>query len=164
VSKAYAMTGWRIGYAGGPKDLIAAMRMIQSQSTSNPCSVSQWAAVEALDGSQDFIAPNALMFARRRDLVVKALNAIPGITCPNPEGAFYVYPSIAGLIGKTTANGKKITNDEDFATALLEDTGVAVVFGSAFGLSPNFRISYATSDGELAEACKRIASFCESLT
>ena len=164
VSKAYAMTGWRIGYAGGPKDLIAAMRMIQSQSTSNPCSVSQWAAVEALDGSQDFIAPNALMFARRRDLVVKALNAIPGITCPNPEGAFYVYPSIAGLIGKTTANGKTITNDEDFATALLEDTGVAVVFGSAFGLSPNFRISYATSDGELAEACKRIASFCESLT
>jgi aspartate aminotransferase len=164
VSKAYAMTGWRIGYAGGPKDLIAAMRMIQSQSTSNPCSVSQWAAVEALDGSQDFIAPNALMFARRRDLVVKALNAIPGITCPNPEGAFYVYPSIAGLMGKTTANGKKITNDEDFATALLEDTGVAVVFGSAFGLSPNFRISYATSDGELAEACKRIASFCESLT
>ena len=164
VSKAYAMTGWRIGYAGGPKDLIAAMRMIQSQSTSNPCSVSQWAAVEALDGSQDFIAPNALMFARRRDLVVKALNAIPGITCPNPEGAFYVYPSIAGLIGKTTANGKTITNDEDFATALLEDTGVAVVFGSAFGLSPNFRISYATSDVELAEACKRIASFCESLT
>ena len=164
VSKAYAMTGWRIGYAGGPKDLIAAMRMIQSQSTSNPCSVSQWAAVEALDGSQDFIAPNALMFARRRDLVVKALNAIPGITCPNPEGAFYVYPSIAGLIGKTTANGKTITNDEDFATALLEDTGVAVVFGSAFGLSPNFRISYATSDVELAEACKRIASFCELLT
>ena len=164
VSKAYAMTGWRIGYAGGPKNLIAAMRMIQSQSTSNPCSVSQWAAVEALDGSQDFIAPNALMFARRRDLVVKALNAIPGITCPNPEGAFYVYPSIAGLIGKTTANGKKIANDEDFATALLEDTGVAVVFGSAFGLSPNFRISYATSDGELAEACKRIASFCELLT
>ena len=164
VSKAYAMTGWRIGYAGGPKDLIAAMRMIQSQSTSNPCSVSQWAAVEALDGSQDFIAPNALMFARRRDLVVKALNAIPGITCPNPEGAFYVYPSIAGLIGKTTANGKKIANDEDFATALLEDTGVAVVFGSAFGLSPNFRISYATSDVELAEACKRIASFCELLT
>ena len=164
VSKAYAMTGWRIGYAGGPKNLITAMRMIQSQSTSNPCSVSQWAAVEALDGSQDFIAPNALMFARRRDLVVKALNAIPGITCPNPEGAFYVYPSIAGLIGKTTANGKKIANDEDFATALLEDTGVAVVFGSAFGLSPNFRISYATSDGELAEACKRIASFCESLT
>ena len=164
VSKAYAMTGWRIGYAGGPKNLIAAMRMIQSQSTSNPCSVSQWAAVEALDGSQDFIAPNALMFARRRDLVVKALNAIPGITCPNPEGAFYVYPSIAGLIGKTTANGKKIANDEDFATALLEDTGVAVVFGSAFGLSPNFRISYATSDVELAEACKRIASFCELLT
>jgi len=164
VSKAYAMTGWRIGYAGGPKDLIAAMRMIQSQSTSNPCSISQWATVEALNGTQDFIAPNALMFARRRDLVVSALNAIPGITCPNPEGAFYVYPSIAGLIGKTSGAGKKIANDEDFATALLEETGVAVVFGSAFGLSPNFRISYATSEEELAEACTRIASFCKALT
>jgi len=164
VSKAYAMTGWRIGYAGGPKDLIAAMRMIQSQSTSNPCSISQWATVEALNGTQDFIAPNALMFARRRDLVVSALNAIPGITCPNPEGAFYVYPSIAGLIAKTSGAGKKIANDEDFATALLEETGVAVVFGSAFGLSPNFRISYATSEEELAEACTRIASFCKALT
>ena len=164
VSKAYAMTGWRIGYAGGPKDLIAAMRMIQSQSTSNPCSISQWATVEALNGTQDFIAPNALMFARRRDLVVSALNAIPGITCPNPEGAFYVYPSIAGLIGKTSGAGKKIANDEDFATALLEETGVAVVFGSAFGLSPNFRISYATSEEELSEACTRIASFCKALT
>jgi aspartate aminotransferase len=164
VSKAYAMTGWRIGYAGGPKDLIAAMRMIQSQSTSNPCSISQWATVEALNGTQDFIAPNALMFARRRDLVVSALNAIPGITCPNPEGAFYVYPSIAGLIGKTSGAGKTIANDEDFATALLEETGVAVVFGSAFGLSPNFRISYATSEEELTEACTRIASFCKALT
>jgi aspartate aminotransferase len=140
------------------------MRMIQSQSTSNPCSISQWATVEALNGTQDFIAPNALMFARRRDLVVSALNAIPGITCPNPEGAFYVYPSIAGLIGKTSGAGKKIANDEDFATALLEETGVAVVFGSAFGLSPNFRISYATSEEELAEACTRIASFCKALT
>ena len=163
VSKAYAMTGWRIGYAGGPKDLIAAMRMIQSQSTSNPCSISQWATVEALNGTQDFIAPNALMFARRRDLVVSALNAIPGITCPNPEGAFYVYPSIAGLIGKTSGAGKKIANDEDFATALLEETGVAVVFGSAFGLSPNFRISYATSEEELAEAYSTIETLKSDL-
>ncbi len=164
VSKAYAMTGWRIGYAAGPKDVIGAMRMIQSQSTSNPSSISQWAAVEALNGPQDFIAPNNVMFKRRRDLVVAALNAIPGITCPVPEGAFYVYPSIAGLIGKTTPTGKHIATDEDFATALLEDTGVAVVFGAAFGLSPNFRISYATSDTELAEACRRIASFCATLT
>lgn len=163
VSKTYAMTGWRIGYAAGPKDVIGAMRMIQSQSTSNPCSVSQWAAVEALNGPQDFIAPNNIMFARRRDLVVKALNAIEGITCPNPEGAFYVYPSIQGLIGKTTPAGTKITNDEVFATALLEETGVAVVFGAAFGLSPNFRISYATSDALLAESCARITTFCNEL-
>ena len=163
VSKTYAMTGWRIGYAAGPKDVIGAMRMIQSQSTSNPCSVSQWAAVEALNGPQDFIAPNNIMFARRRDLVVKALNAIEGITCPTPEGAFYVYPSIQGLIGKTTPAGTKITNDEVFATALLEETGVAVVFGAAFGLSQNFRISYATSDALLAESCARITTFCNEL-
>ncbi|OAN68774.1 aspartate aminotransferase [Rhodobacteraceae bacterium EhC02] len=163
VSKAYAMTGWRIGYAAGPKPLIDAMRKIQSQSTSNPCTISQWAAVEALNGTHDFIAPNNAMFARRRDLVVKALNAIDGVTCPVPEGAFYVYPSIAGLIGKTTPAGTLIADDETFARALLEDTGVAVVFGAAFGLSPNFRISYATSDTALAEACDRIQRFCAAL-
>ncbi|MDP5334178.1 MAG: pyridoxal phosphate-dependent aminotransferase [Paracoccaceae bacterium] len=163
VSKAYAMTGWRIGYAAGPKPLIDAMRKIQSQSTSNPCTISQWAAVEALNGTHDFIAPNNAMFARRRDLVVKALNAIEGVTCPVPEGAFYVYPSIAGLIGKRTPAGTVIADDETFARALLEDTGVAVVFGAAFGLSPNFRISYATSDTALAEACDRIQRFCAAL-
>ncbi|MEP4514623.1 MAG: pyridoxal phosphate-dependent aminotransferase, partial [Nitratireductor sp.] len=133
VSKAYAMTGWRIGYAAGPEDLIKAMRKVQSQSTSNPCSISQWAAVEALNGPQDFIAPNNEMFARRRDLVVKMLNDAEGIRCPVPDGAFYVYPSIAGCIGKTSAGGVKINDDETFATALLEETGVAVVFGAAFG-------------------------------
>ncbi|MFU8835641.1 MAG: pyridoxal phosphate-dependent aminotransferase [Roseovarius sp.] len=163
VSKAYCMTGWRIGYAAGPKDLIAAMRKIQSQSTSNPCSISQWAAVEALNGSHDFIAENNAAFVRRRNLVVDRLNAIPGITCPRPEGAFYVYPSIAGLIGKQSAGGARIETDEDFATALLEETGVAVVFGAAFGLSPNFRISYATSDEALSEACTRIERFCAGL-
>jgi aspartate aminotransferase len=163
VSKAYAMTGWRIGYAAGPKPLIDAMRKIQSQSTSNPCTISQWAAVEALNGTHDFIAPNNAMFARRRDLVVKALNAIEGVTCPVPEGAFYVYPSISGLIGKRTPAGTVIADDETFARALLEDTGVAVVFGAAFGLSPNFRISYATSDTALAEACDRIQRFCAAL-
>ena len=164
VSKAYAMTGWRIGYAGGPKELIKAMSKIQSQSTSNPCSVSQWAAVEALNGPQDFIAKNNETFVRRRNLVCEMLNAIDGITCPVPEGAFYVYPSLAGLIGKTTPDGVKIEDDETFATALLEDTGVAVVFGAAFGLSPNFRISYATSDEALKEACTRIQTFCASLS
>ncbi|MEP2919420.1 MAG: pyridoxal phosphate-dependent aminotransferase [Sulfitobacter sp.] len=164
VSKAYAMTGWRIGYAAGPEKLIGAMRKIQSQSTSNPCSVSQWAAVEALNGTQDYIAPNNEMFVRRRNLVVDALNAIDGITCPVPEGAFYVYPSISGLIGKTSAAGTLIENDEIFATALLEETGVAVVFGAAFGLSPNFRVSYATSDENLTEACKRITDFCAKLS
>ncbi|MEL7279557.1 MAG: pyridoxal phosphate-dependent aminotransferase [Pseudomonadota bacterium] len=163
VSKAYAMTGWRIGYAGGPEHVIAAMRKVQSQSTSNPCSVSQWAAVEALNGPQDFIAPNNVMFGRRRDLVVRALNAIPGITCPTPEGAFYVYPFISGLIGKTSAGGALIDTDEAFAKALLEEQGVAVVFGAAFGLSPAFRVSYATSDEALSEACARISRFCEGL-
>ena len=163
VSKAYAMTGWRIGYAAGPKDLIKAMGKIQSQSTSNPSSISQWAAVEALNGSQDFIPENNKTFARRRDMVCEMLNTIEGVTCPVPEGAFYVYPSIAGLIGKTTSNGVKIANDEVFATALLEDTGVAVVFGAAFGLSPNFRVSYATSDEALKEACTRIQDFCAGL-
>ncbi len=164
VSKAYAMTGWRIGYAAGPEKLIAAMRKVQSQSTSNPCTISQWAAVEALNGTQDYIAPNNEMFVRRRNLVVEMLNAIDGMTCPKPEGAFYVYPSIAGLIDKTTAAGTKITDDEVFATALLEETGVAVVFGAAFGLSPNFRVSYATSDAALKEACTRIQDFCAKLT
>ncbi len=163
VSKAYAMTGWRIGYAGGPEDLIAAMRKVQSQSTSNPCTISQWAAVEALTGPQDFLADNNKVFQRRRDLVVGLLNEAPGVTCPVPEGAFYVYPSIAGCIGKTSAGGTLIDNDEAFATALLEETGVAVVFGAAFGLSPNFRVSYATSDDALSEACGRIGRFCAGL-
>ena len=158
------MTGWRIGYAAGPKELIGAMRKIQSQSTSNPCTVSQWAAVEALNGPQDFLAENNKIFVRRRNLVVEMLSAIEGMTCPVPEGAFYVYPSIGGLIGKTTPDGTIIENDEVFATKLLEDTGVAVVFGAAFGLSPNFRVSYATSDEALKEACTRIQSFCATLT
>ena len=164
VSKAYAMTGWRIGYAAGPAELIGGMRKVQSQSTSNPCTVSQWAAIEALNGTQEFLAPHNEMFVRRRNLVVDALNAIDGITCPTPEGAFYVYPSIAGLIGKTTPAGTTINTDEDFATALLEEKDVAVVFGAAFGLSPNFRVSYATSDEALTEACRRIQEFCAALT
>ncbi len=164
VSKAYAMTGWRIGYAGGPEILIKAMRKVQSQSTSNPCSVSQYAAVEALNGTQDFLTPNNVLFERRRDLVVAMLNQAPGIICPKPEGAFYVYPSIAGCLGKTSPAGTLIDNDEVFATALLEETGVAVVFGAAFGLSPNFRVSYATSDEALKEACQRIINFCKALT
>jgi aspartate aminotransferase len=163
VSKAYAMTGWRIGYAAGSEKLIGAMRKVQSQSTSNPCSVSQWAAVEALTGPQDYIAANNAVFERRRDLVVEMLNDADGVTCPVPDGAFYVYPSIAGCIGKTSQGGTKIGDDEAFATALLEETGVAVVFGAAFGLSPNFRVSYATSDEALKEACSRIQSFCAGL-
>ena len=164
VSKAYAMTGWRIGYAAGPEMLIKAIRKVQSQSTSNPSSISQWAAVEALNGSQEFLAPNNDLFVTRRDLVVDLLNKAPGIICPKPEGAFYVYPSIAGCIGKTSPAGTVIEDDEVFATALLEETGVAVVFGAAFGLSPNFRVSYATSNDALAEACNRIITFCEGLT
>ena len=164
VSKAYAMTGWRIGYATGPVELIAAMRKVQSQSTSNPCSVSQWAAVEALNGTQAFIALNNEIFKRRRDLVVTMLSQIDGISCPTPEGAFYVYPSIAGVMGKTTPAGTVIDSDEAFATALLQEADVAVVFGAAFGLSPNFRVSYATSDEALTEACSRIQSFCATLT
>lgn len=163
VSKAYAMTGWRIGYAAGPETLINAMRKIQSQSTSNPCSISQWAAVEALNGPQEFLKTNNLKFKQRRNLVVDMLNAATGIKCPNPEGAFYVYPSISELIGKTTIKGITITDDETFATALLEDKGVAVVFGAAFGLSHNFRISYATSEENLEEACKRIQDFSSHL-
>jgi len=164
VSKAYAMTGWRIGFAGGPENLIKAMRKIQSQSTSNPCTISQWAALAALNGQKNFIDKNNEKFVRRRNLVVGKLNQIEGISCPMPEGAFYVYPDISGLIGKKTQNGQVISSDEDFCRSLLEEVGVAVVFGSAFGLSPNFRISYATSDELLTDACKRIKNFCVSLT
>ena len=164
VSKAYSMTGWRIGYAGGPVDLIKAMAKVQSQSTSNPCSISQEAAVEALNGPQDFIAERAARFKERRDLVVSMLNQATGLECPTPEGAFYVYPSCASLMGKTTPDGKIITSDLDFATCLLEAEGVAVVHGEAFGLSPHFRISYATSNEALTEACGRIQRFCASLT
>jgi len=164
VSKAYAMTGWRIGYAGGPQPLIKAMATLQSQSTSNPCSISQWAAVEALNGDQSFLVDFRAAFERRRNLVVDMLNAAAGITCPKPEGAFYVYPDISGCIGKTSAGGVLIENDEVFAKALLQETGVAVVFGSAFGISPNFRVSYATSDAALTEACTRIQTFCAGLT
>lgn len=163
VSKSYAMTGWRIGYAAGPVTLIKAMATVQSQSTSNPSSVSQYAALEALTGPQDFLAPNRQVFQRRRDLVVRMLNDAKGITCPTPEGAFYVYPDISGCIGKTSAAGAVISTDEDFATALLEETGVAVVFGAAFGVSPNFRVSYATSEVKLEEACRRIQVFCDGL-
>ncbi|MBI1384209.1 MAG: aminotransferase class I/II-fold pyridoxal phosphate-dependent enzyme [Rhizobiales bacterium] len=163
VSKSYAMTGWRIGYAGGPAELIKAMGKLQSQSTSNPSSIAQWAAVEALDGPQDFIAERAEAFKARRDLVVSMLNQAKGLHCPTPEGAFYVYPSCAGCIGTTSASGKVISDDEAFVTALLEEEGVAVVQGAAFGLSPFFRISYATSTAALEEACTRIQRFCGNL-
>jgi aspartate aminotransferase len=162
-SKAYSMTGWRIGYAGGPKDLITAMGTLQSQSTSNPCSISQAASIEALNGPQGFLDEWRKAFASRRDLVVSMLNQAKGLSCPKPEGAFYVYPSCAGALGKTTAQGKLLETDEDFGTALLEAEGVAVVFGAAFGLSPHFRISYATSTEELQDACARIQRFCASL-
>ncbi len=163
VSKAYCMTGWRIGYAGGPEHLIKAMSTIQSQSTSNPSSISQWAAVEALDGPQDFIARNNKAFKERRDLVVSMLNQATGLHCPKPEGAFYVYPSCQGAIGKTAPSGKTIETDQDFVTELLEAEGVAVVQGSAFGLGPAFRISYATKTSDLEEACRRIQRFCGNL-
>ena len=164
VSKAYAMTGWRIGYAAGPETLIKGMANIQSQSTSNPCSVSQWAAVEALNGPQDYIPWSREKFRARRDLVVSMLNQANGIECPTPEGAFYVYPSIRGLLGRKTPGGTVIDNDETFASELLEAEGVAVVFGAAFGVSPCFRISYATSDALLEEACARIQRFCGALS
>jgi len=163
VSKAYAMTGWRIGYAGGPKPLIDLMRKVAGQTTSNPSSISQWAAVEALNGPQDFIAERGQAFEKRRDLVVSMLNQATGIRCPTPEGAFYVYPSIEGLIGKTTEGGVVIDGDDTFTTELLNGEGVAVVQGSAFGLSPYFRISYATSEAVLEDACARIQRFCASL-
>ncbi len=164
VSKAYAMTGWRIGYAGGPEALIKAMAKVESQSTSNPCSISQWAAVEALNGTQDFIKPRAAVFETRRDLVVSMLNQASGLECPRPEGAFYVYPSCAGLIGKKAPSGQVIDSDGAFASALLDAEGVAVVQGEAFGLSPFFRISYATSTEILEDACTRIQRFCASLS
>ncbi|OKL45627.1 pyridoxal phosphate-dependent aminotransferase [Pseudovibrio exalbescens] len=163
VSKAYSMTGWRIGYAGGPVELIKAMAKIQSQSTSNPSSISQWAAVEALNGPQHFIPKNNEVFKGRRDLVVTLLNQAEGLSCPVPEGAFYVFPSCAGVIGKTSPSGKVLETDLDFASELLETEGVAVVPGSAFGLGPNFRVSYATSTEALTEACKRIQRFCAAL-
>lgn len=163
VSKAYAMTGWRIGYAAGPEPLIKLMAKVMSQSTSNPCSVSQYAAVEALSGTQDFIKPNAALFQKRRDLVVSMLNQASGLVCPTPEGAFYVYPSCEALIGRTAPSGRVIGSDKDFANELLESEGVAVVFGEAFGLSPFFRISYATSEKVLEDACGRIQRFCASV-
>ncbi|MEM7696116.1 MAG: pyridoxal phosphate-dependent aminotransferase [Pseudomonadota bacterium] len=163
VSKAYAMTGWRIGYAAGPAPLIKAMAKIQSQSTSNPSSISQWAAVEALAGPQDHIAANNIVFKERRDLVVSMLNQASGLSCPTPEGAFYVYPSCAGTLGKTAPSGNAIASDADFVTELLEAEGVAAVQGSAFGLGPHFRISYATSTKALEEACQRIQRFCGAL-
>jgi aspartate aminotransferase len=163
LSKAYCMTGWRLGYAGGPEVLIKAMCKLQSQSTSNPCSITQWAAVEALNGPQDFIAKNNAEFVKRRDLVVSMLNQAKGLTCLKPEGAFYVYPSCAGAIGKTSSKGVVIKTDEDFVTALLDEEGVAVVHGAAFAGSPAFRVSYATSTELLEEACKRIQRFCGNL-
>lgn len=162
-SKAYSMTGWRIGYAAGPEPLIKAMATIQSQSVSMATSVSQWAAVEALNGPQDFLKPRAKAFQERRDLVVSMLNQATGLQCPKPEGAFYVYPSCAGLIGKHTAAGVEIKTDEDFARELLDAEGVAVVHGAAFGSSPFFRISYATSNSVLEDACQRIQRFCAGL-
>src|SRR5450759_3784140 len=163
VSKAYCMTGWRIGYAGGPAELIKAMTTIQSQSTSNPCSISQWASVEALNGPQDFIPVNNKAFKERRDLVVAMLNQAKGLDCPRPQGAFYVYPACAGTIGKTSPSGKVIANDEDFVTELLETEGVAVVQGSAFGLGPAFRISFSAKNSYFEEACKRNQRFCGNL-
>jgi aspartate aminotransferase len=163
VSKAYCMTGWRIGFAGGAEPLIKAMAMIQSQSTSNPAAVSQWASVEALNGPKDFIPKHNKIFKERRDLCVAMLNQAKGIVCPKPEGAFYVFPSCAGTMGKTTPTGKKLASDEDFVSELLEAEGVAVVQGSAFGLGPAFRISYATATTALQDACERIQRFCGNL-
>jgi aspartate aminotransferase len=164
VSKAYAMTGWRIGYAAGPLQLIKAMDALQSQQTSGACSIAQWASVEALNGPQDFVGRNKAIFQARRDLVVSMLNQARGITCPSPEGAFYVYPSCEALIGRKTRNGTVIDSDEKFCAELLEEEGVATVFGAAFGLGPNFRISYATSETALEEACTRVQRFTASLS
>ena len=164
VSKAYAMTGWRIGYAAGPDKLIKAMELVQGQQTSGACSIAQWAAVEALNGPQDFIPKSRVAFEERRDLVVSMLNQATGLKCPKPEGAFYVYPSCAALIGKKAPSGKVIATDEDFVMELLATEGVATVHGSSFGLGPNFRVSYATSNEKLEEAGRRIQRFCASLT
>lgn len=164
VSKAYAMTGWRLGYAAGPRELIKAMDMIQGQQTSGTSSISQWAALEALTGPQDYVKDSNKVFEERRDLVVSMLNQASGINCPKPDGAFYVFPSCADLMGKKTKDGKVLETDEDFVTALLEQEGVAVVHGTAFGMGPNFRISYATGTEALTEACQRIQKFCASLT
>ncbi|WP_286830666.1 MULTISPECIES: pyridoxal phosphate-dependent aminotransferase [Kordiimonas] len=163
VAKAYAMTGWRIGYAGGDAKLIKAMAKVQSQSTSNPCSISQAATVAALTGDQGLLPIRAGKFQERRDFVVEMLNAAEGISCPTPEGAFYVYPSVAGCMGKTTPSGKRLETDEDFVTYILEDFGVAAVHGAAFGLSPHVRVSYATSNEALKEACSRIQDACSKL-
>jgi aspartate aminotransferase len=163
VSKAYCMTGWRIGYGAGPEVLIKAMSKLQSQSTSNPSSIAQWASVEALNGPQDFIPANNKVFKERRDLVVSMLNQAKGLSCPTPEGAFYVYPSCKGAIGRKAPSGNVIKNDEDFATELLAAEGVAVVHGAAFGTSPFFRISYATGTDVLEDACRRIQRFCGNL-
>jgi aspartate aminotransferase len=164
VSKAYCMTGWRIGYAGGPEFLIKAMATLQSQSTTNPNAAAQWASVEALNGPQDFIAEHNRIFKERRDLAVSMLNQANGIKCPKPEGAFYVYPSCAGTMRKTAPTGKTLGSDEDFVTELLESEGVAVVQGTAFGVGPAFRISYATATTALEEACRRIQRFCGNLS
>jgi len=164
VAKAYAMTGWRIGYAGGPTELIKAMAKVQSQSTSNPCSISQAASVVALNGRQDFIPERAAAFKSRRDMVAAMLNTAPGMRCHTPEGAFYVYPSCAGVIGKKTPDGVTLNNSEDFSRYLLESEGVAAVHGTAFGLDPHLRISYATSTELLEDACGRIIRACEKLT
>ena len=163
VSKTYCMTGWRIGYAAGPKEIVKGMSAVQSHSTTNPASISQYAAVEALTGPQDFIARHLAAFARRRDFVVEALNAVPGLKCHKPEGAFYVYPGCEGVIGRRTPEGVTIANDEDFVRYLLETGGVGLVFGAAFGMSPYFRLSYAASDAALAQACERIAQACHRL-
>jgi aspartate aminotransferase len=163
ASKAYAMTGWRIGYAGGPEWMIKAMASLQSQSTSNPCSISQYATLAALTGPQDFLKERNAAFKERRDLVVAMLNDAPGLSCPTPEGAFYVYPDASGVMGKTTPKGKKIETDEDLINYFLDDWQVAAVHGGAFGLSPGFRISYATSEAILKEACNRIQSACAAL-
>jgi aspartate aminotransferase len=163
LSKTYCMTGWRIGYAGGPEPLIKAMAMIQSQSTSNPAAVSQWAGVEALEGPQDFIAKHNAIFKERRDLCVSMLNQSRGLHCPKPEGAFYVFPSCAGAIGRTAPSGNKLATDQDFVTELLQAEGVAVVQGTPFGFGPAFRISYATKTEDLEEACRRIQRFCGNL-
>jgi aspartate aminotransferase len=164
VSKTYCMTGWRIGYAGGPREIVKAMAAVQSHSTTNPTSISQAAAVEALNGPQDFIGRNKAAFARRRDLIVETLNQIDGISCHKPEGAFYVFPSCEGLIGRKRPDGRTIASDEDFVLYLLEEAGVGLVFGAAFGMSPYFRVSYAASDEMLVDACERIERACKALS